>query len=207
MNLDAFTILGPDRFLASAHRSAGERAASRGVLESRDAGRSWRYLSLRGQEVHYLRAEEGHVLAFIPENDAEGVEQEMLISRDGGRTWPVSEHGNPFLDVVPDPAKPDYRLVASGLGGTWSSPDLGASWRPISNPHGFLAWPTKDHLYVADIGGVMRKSTDGRRWRDVGRVGGQPVALRATGRDDLNVLLVDGLVGSSDDGGATWSLR
>jgi hypothetical protein len=47
-----FTVVGPDHFLGSGHpASVREDPPYLGLIESRDAGRTWRPISLRGEEI------------------------------------------------------------------------------------------------------------------------------------------------------------
>ena len=47
----------------------------------------------------------------------------------------------------------------------------------------------------------------GTRWKDVGSVGGEPYELHATGPKALFLVLSDGSILETTDGGATWRDR
>jgi hypothetical protein len=49
-------------------------------------------------------------------------------------------------------------------------------------------------------------SVDGKRWRRIGEVGGQPAAFEAEA-EFLYVALHDGTIKRSRDGGRTWVVR
>jgi len=53
-----FTVIGPDRFLGSGHPGQGQSGPpALGLIESTDAGQSWRSLSLLGEaDFHVLRS-------------------------------------------------------------------------------------------------------------------------------------------------------
>ena len=71
-----------------------------------------------------------------------------------------------------------------------------------------LAWPEPEALYRADADGTIktlrgrRDALEGRR-----RVGGEPYELHATGPKALFLVLSDGSILETTDGGATWRDR
>ena len=72
-----------------------------------------------------------------------------------------------------------------------------------------LAWPEPESLYRADKDGTIKALE--RRRDDAGatsaRVGGEPYELRATGPKALFLVLSDGSILETADGGATWRDR
>lgn len=196
-----FTVVGADHFLGSGHADLRDDLPPLlGLVESRDAGRSWRPVSLLGRaDFHALRA----TGSFLHGYDATG--GRLMVSRNGGRTWTTTRPPEPLADVVVDPDDPDH-LLAAGRARLLESRTAGRSWSPLDAPAGLLAWPARDALYAVGFGGEVRVSLDrGRSWRSAGRVAGAPAALTATGARSLIVALHDrGLVNSSD-GGRTWS--
>ena len=134
----------------------------------------------------------------------------MLISSDGGKTF--TEEFTPrglMIDFEVDPADPE-RIVASTDTELFRTEDGGKSWRPLTRADGI-------RLVVAGAGrrstaptrtAPIRVSGDGgTRWRDVGHVGGEPYELRATGPKALFLVLSDGSILETTDGGATWRDR
>jgi hypothetical protein len=133
----------------------------------------------------------------------------MLISSDGGRTF--TEEFTPrglMIDFEVDPADPQ-RIVSSTDKELFRTEDAGKSWRPLTSADGIrLSWPRPDTLYRADKDGTVRVSSDGgTRWKEVGSVGGEPYELRSTGGKGLLLVLSDGSILETKDGGATWQDR
>jgi hypothetical protein len=76
-----FTVVGPDRFLASGHRDLREDLpSSLGLIYSTDAARSWTALSLQGQaDFHILEPAADRLYA----ND--GISSRLLTT--AGKPW------------------------------------------------------------------------------------------------------------------------
>lgn len=203
-----FSIVGPNRFLGSGHPDARERSLPPhlGLIESTDAGKTWTPISLLGEaDFHVLRSAGRHVYGY----DASG--DRLLASANEGRSWQELEQPGPILDLAPDPSDP-RRLVATALGGSergvYVSGDGGASWDRLNDAVGLLAWPAPERLYLVDGDGTVLRSGDaGRTLAPRGRIGGQPAALLAVGKDELYAALHDGTIKRSTDGGSTWSVR
>jgi photosystem II stability/assembly factor-like uncharacterized protein len=133
----------------------------------------------------------------------------MLISSDGGKTF--QEEFTPrglMIDFEVDPSDPE-RIVASTDKELFRTEDAGKSWRPLTSADGIrLSWPQPNTLYRADRDGTVRVSSDGgTRWKEVGAVGGEPYELRPTGPKGLLLVLSDGSILETKDGGATWQDR
>jgi photosystem II stability/assembly factor-like uncharacterized protein len=197
-----FTILGPDRFLGSGHPGSAEDGPPLlGLIASRDAGRSWAPVSLRGEaDFHVLRSAGSRVYGF----DVAG--GRLLVSPNRGRTWEPRAAPAPLLDLVVDPARAG-RIIASGEGGLYRSDDDGRTWTPVGRQIGYLAWPAPGTLYLLDGAGRVSRSTDGGSWRAVGEIGGEPAAFFAHEPRQLYAALHDGTIVHSGDGGTTWSVR
>ena len=109
-----FTVAGPDRFLGSGHpdpNAAREGGLSPllGLIESRDAGRSWQSISLSGQaDFHVLRFAGRRVYGYDATNDR------LLLSTNLGRTWRRVSRPAPLIDLVVDP-RDSAHAVASTL--------------------------------------------------------------------------------------------
>lgn len=195
-----FTVVGPDRFLGSGHPDLRDDLPPHlGLIESADAGRSWRPVSLLGEaDLHVVRAAGRRVLGY----DANGAR--LMRSEDGGRTWSVIRRDVALSDVAAHPADPN-RLVAAHEEGVAASADGGATWRRLGVDGLLLAWPRADRLYaLSQAGAVMLTRDGGATWVRRGALPGEPAALTATGPEALIVALHDGRLVSSADGGRTW---
>jgi hypothetical protein len=200
-----FTVVGPDRFLASGHPGPGEPGPPNlGLIASNDGGETWRELSLGGEaDFHVLRSAHDRVYGY----DATG--GRLMLSDDGGDTWATRRPPAPVIDLAVDPADPN-RIVVSTERGLAASEDDGRRWSPIGRDDriGLLAWPAQDRLYLIDAHGTAHVSSDGgARWEQVGEIGDQPAALVAESVRELYAALSDGTVMRSTDGGASWSVR
>lgn len=198
-----FSVLGLDRFLGSGHPAPGEDAPPLlGLIESRDAGRTWKPISLAGEaDFHVLRSAGSRVYGFDSSNGR------LLVSDDAGRSWSRRSPPGPLLDLAIDP-KDNRRAVASTQDAIAVTADAGKRWRSLQPPMaGLLAWPAADRLYLIDGTGAVSLSADaGKTWRQAASVGGPPAALAAHARD-LFAALQDGTVKQSVDGGKTWTVR
>jgi hypothetical protein len=202
-----FTVAGSDRFLGSGHPDPRDIRDRRlppllGLIESTDAGKTWRPISLLGKaDFHVLRNAGDRVYGFDATNER------LMVSRDEGRTWNEHRPPAPVIDLVTDPRRSE-RVLAATERGLFASEDAGRSWRARSEAAGLLAWPAPNRLYAVDGRGRVFTSADaGRGWNAVGAVGGRPAALLATAPRELYVALHDGTIKRSANGGASWSLR
>ncbi|MEJ7718549.1 MAG: LpqB family beta-propeller domain-containing protein [Thermoleophilaceae bacterium] len=98
-------------------------------------------------------------------------------------------------------------MVASTDSGLFTSSDGGRTWRQLGEQIVLLAWSAPERLFLLDADGRVAVSEDGgRRFRETGKVAGEPVVLMAA-RSDLYVAQADGTVQRSSDGGASWRVR
>jgi photosystem II stability/assembly factor-like uncharacterized protein len=198
-----FTIVGPDRFLGSGHPGSIENDPPfLGLIESRDAGSTWRPISLRGEvDFHVLEAEGKTVYGFGSDWDTR--EPRFLRSDDRGRSWTRLSAPEALLGLAIDPR--DSRVsVALGEHRGWLSTDGGSSWRPLPVPGGMAAWTRELGLIAVDLEGVVRHTGEPTgQWNEVGRLPGPPAALEAVA-DELLAATHESRVLSSRDGGKTW---
>jgi photosystem II stability/assembly factor-like uncharacterized protein len=197
-------VVGGDRFIGSGHPAPDDanQPPNLGLIESRDAGRTWKSISLLGEaDFHVLQSAGKRIYGF------DGTQGRLMISSDGGRRWIQRAPPAAMFDLAIDPRDPDH-IVASTERGVLSSNDAGKSWRPLrADTAGLLAWPAGDRLYLVDGQGAVQHSGDGgRRWQPAGSIGGQPVAFIAHG-SDLYVALADATVKRSEDEGVSWTVR
>jgi photosystem II stability/assembly factor-like uncharacterized protein len=198
-----FTVVGRNRFLGSGHPGEGESGPpALGLIESTDAGRSWKTISLDGEaDFHVLRFAAGRIYGFDAGNGR------LMVSRNAGRDWKELSLPEPLLDLVADPADPD-RLIASGQGGLHRSSDGGKTWQKLGGNIALLAWPASDRVYRVGGDARVSMSTDsGRTWREVGSIGQPPAALLAQSPRELYAALPDGTIVQSRNGAKSWSVR
>lgn len=198
-----FSVIGPDRFLGSGHPAPNEGGPPNlGLIESTDAGRSWRSVSLAGEaDFHVLRFAQGRVYGY------NGLTGKLMVSDDRGETWSKRTPPAAVIDLAVDPDDP-ARVLASTEAGLAISEDDGETWQPVDGDIGLLAWHEGGRVVLIDAAGRVATSGDaGGEWRIAGRIGGQPVALLATGPDRFYAALPDGTVKQSLDGGDSWRVR
>lgn len=202
-----FAIIGPDRFLGSGHPDLRDDLPPfLGLIESRDAGRTWRAVSLQGRvDFHVLEARGRTVYGYG--SDFRSREARFLTSGDGGRRWRRLDAPEPLVSLAISPDDP-RSLVASGERRVFRSRDGGRSWTAVDAPApGLLAW-NAGGLYVAGGDGRVWHSTDaGSSWEPAGSVGGPPAAFDSGRGDELLVALHDGTIKRSADAGREWTIR
>jgi hypothetical protein len=200
-----FTVVGPDRFLGSGHPDARDRLPPfLGLIDTRDAGRSWKPISLLGQtDFHVLEAAGDRVYGHG--TDFESRKTQFLVSSDGGRSWESRRAPEPLISLAIDPRDPD-RLIVSGQRGLYTSRDGGRGWERREGPPGLLAWLDTDRAVLITGNGEVRTARGEGPWRRVGAIGGAPGAFEAE-PDGLYAALHDGTVKRSSDGGRTWTVR
>jgi len=200
-----FTVVGPNHFLGSGHPDLGEAREKDlppllGLIESIDAGETWKPISLLGAaDFHVLRTAGGRVYGYDASNDR------LLVSTDDGRSWDERDRPAPLIDLAVDPGDP-LHIVATTTNGLYASRDGGRQWTRLADTSGLLAWPTRERLYVAAAVSRLFASDDGgRSLRPVGDLRGEPAALHAQSASELYVALHDGTIKRSTDGGANWT--
>jgi photosystem II stability/assembly factor-like uncharacterized protein len=200
-----FAVLGNHRFIGSGHPHPSQQnlPPNLGLIESRDAGKTWDNVSLRGEaDFHVLQSSGSRIYGF------DGTQGRLMVSDNDGRSWQQRTPPSGIFSLAIDPADRDT-LIAATQPGLSVSPDAGKSWRS-ADPRllGLLAWPRVRELYMVDGQGELRLSRDGgRRWQALGSsIGGQPAAFIAAG-GALYAALGNGSVKRSTDGGRTWSVR
>lgn len=198
-----FTVVGADHFLGSGHPGSIENDPPfLGLIESRNAGSSWRPISLRGDvDLHVLEAQGRTVYGFGSDWDTR--EARFLRSDNRGRTWTRLAAPEELLGLAIDPE--DARVsVALGEQRSWLSTDGGASWRPLAAPGGMVTWTPQLGLISVDLNGAIRRASEPTaKWSEVGQLPGPPAALEGVG-EELLAATHDSRVLTSRDGGKTW---
>lgn len=198
-----FTVIGPDRLLASGHPGAGTSGRpGLGLIQSRDAGANWRRVGLPGRaDFHVLRAGPGVFYA------AEGGNRRLFAgtigsSRLARRTPPAGT----LIDLAVDP-RDEARVFATTGRGLFLSRDGARTWKRLDRTRTGLMAFWRDALTLVDgRGRVWRLPRLGSPWRPVGVLPDAPLAL-AGGAGKLFAAAGDGSILQSDDGGRTWQLR
>ena len=202
-----FTVVGPDRFLGSGHPDLRERRPPfLGLIQSSDAGRSWRAMSVEGKaDFHVLEASGPRVYGYG--SDFKSRDERFMTSTDGGRSWKRLAAPQALISLAISPSDP-RRLVASGERRAYSSRDGGRSWSAVDAPAaGLLAW-TPAGLFLVDLRGrVWHQAAESGAWRSTGAVSGEPAAFDSGTDEELLVALHDGTIMRSVDGGREWSVR
>jgi hypothetical protein len=202
-----FTVIGPNRFLGSGHPDGREQLPPfLGLIESRDAGNSWRPVSLQGEvDFHVLEASGRRVYGYG--SDFESREPRFLTSADGGRSWQRLTAPEPLISLAIAPSD-SRELIASGEQRVFRSSDGGRSWRPVDTPApGLVTWNGKGVFLAGGDGRVWRADSAAGPWDAREPVDGQPAAWDSGPRDELLVALHDGTIKLSADGGGTWAIR
>jgi hypothetical protein len=204
-----FAVVGPDHFLGSGHPDGRARDLPPflGLIESRDAGRSWQPVSLHGEvDFHVLEAAGARVYGYG--SDFATREPRFMTSTDGGKRWERLQAPEPLISLALSPEDPQL-LIASGEAGIHHSSDAGRSWRPVDAPAtGLLAW-TRAAVILIDLDGKVWHATNpaAGRWRPAGVIGGPPAAFEHGREGELLAALHDGVVKHSTDDGRTWAVR
>jgi hypothetical protein len=198
-----FTVVGARRFLGSGHPDPGEpdQPPHLGLIESTDAGRSWRTLSMAGEvDFHALEARHGLIYGH------DSLTQQLMVSRDGQR-WDRRAQVA-LADIAVDPGDPEA-LLATTERGLARSADGGRSFDLVSGaPLSVLVdWPDATNLVAIDPSGAVHHSADGgTTWTKRGQLPGAPTALATRGPSDLYVATEEGVY-TSHDGGGSFTLR
>jgi hypothetical protein len=206
-----FTVAGPDHFLGSGHPdavAASEQGlpAHLGLIQSTDAGKTWKPVSLLGEaDFHVLRLAGGRLYGYDATNGR------LLVSATGGTSWEELEKPGSLVDIAVDPDDADH-LVAASVGGAgdglYASTDAGATWERRSDGVGLLGWPARERLFLVTGDGSVLVSGDGGKTFDrAGEIGAEPAAFLAHAADELYVAHHDGTIEVSRDDGVTWTKR
>jgi hypothetical protein len=201
-----FTVVGPDHFLGSGHPdfrdkqlTVPNRRPLLGLIESRDAGRSWQPLSLLGEaDFHALQVAQGRVYGY----DATG--GRFMVTGDR-RHWQVRSKLE-LTSFAVSSADPEL-VVAATDRGMARSRDGGRRWRPIRGPAGFLLdWERPDALWaITDDGQLWHSKDAGGTWRKRGRINGQPEAFLVHDTKLFVAVAQLGIVTSTDQG-RSWQV-
>jgi len=196
----AFTVIGPDHFLASGHPDLREDMPPHlGLIESTDGAQTWQSLSLLGQaDFHAIEVATDRTYAY------DALSGDLLVSTDR-RSWETRASID-VGDMAANPGNPAVLVVTTTNGRVMRSVDSGATFEtvPDTPPLLFVDWPVAGPVVAVDVAGVVHVSDDNAdTWRRVGRLPDEPTAFRTAG--ERWYAASDAAVWTSADGGATWS--
>lgn len=192
-----FTVVGPDHFLGSGHPGPDddEQPPALGLIESTDAGKTWRSLSLSSQaDFHAMEAKHGRVYGFDSQTG------QIMVSEDK-RSWGKKAQ-LPLADIAVSPEDAD-EILATTEQGVQRSTDGGQSFAPIDGSPTlfFIDWAAADRLVgVAPDGQVYVSGDGGKAWSQGGSVSGGPQAILAYGDSEVYVATEEAIYHSKDDG-------
>lgn len=173
-----FTVAGADRFLGSGHPDAeGFRRGQPprlGLIESTDAGKTWRSLSLSGEvDFHGLAFAHGQVYGW---DSASG---RFMVSSDT-KSWDTRS-ALPLTNFAVDPAD-EAHLLGSGPRGLLESSDGGRTWAAMPGPQLVVfSWTAAAGLVgVTEAGAVHHSPDGGANWAPAGQLPGSPQVVLAT---------------------------
>lgn len=202
-----FAVVGPDHFLGSGHPDLREKLPPfLGLIESRDAGRSWRAISLQGSvDFHVLEVSGRRVYGYG--SDWKTRRPRFLTSTDGGRRWERLDPPQPLVSLAISPTQP-RTLIAAGRRRLFASRDGGRSWAREDAPTaGLLVWNANGLFLAGAEGRIWRKIGGAATWEAAGAVGGRPAAFERGRAAELLVALHDGTIKRSVDDGRSWTVR
>jgi hypothetical protein len=192
-----FTVAGADRFLGSGHPdSEGFRRGQPprlGLIETTDAGTTWRSVSLSGEvDFHGLAFVHGRVYGW------DAGSGRFMVSSDS-RTW-ETRSALPLTSFAVDPGD-EAHILGAGPDGPVESRDGGRNWAPKPGPPMVvLSWHAGPGLVGATDDGAVHHSRDaGGTWAVAGQLPGSPQALVATAEAWY--------VAAADEGGTTGIYR
>ncbi|MGI9085042.1 MAG: F510_1955 family glycosylhydrolase [Aeromicrobium sp.] len=197
-----FTVAEPGRFLASGHPGEGQEGpGSVGLIESTDAGKTWKQMSLEGEaDFHSLEFRHGRVYGM---NAMTG---EFMVSEDL-KTWDTRTN-LPMADFAVSPDDRDV-ILATTRDGLARSTDGGRSFRPVDGAPVVLLISWAEDGSVAAVtpdGSVYTAAGETAAWVRRGSLAGQPEAFTAETAGTMYAA-AGGRILQSDDGGKSFTVR
>ena len=191
----AFTVIGPNHFLASGHPDFREELPPLlGLLESKDAGGTWMKRSLLGDaDFHVLREVRSEVWGY------DATSSRLLISRDR-ESWDRRGDQLVLTDFVVSPVDDATVLGANGKSLLLSA-DGGETWDRLDEPAGpaLLVWDRAGSVVITTDGDTYVASGLATQWTKTGSIGAQPTAVHRAG-ETLYAATQDMILSSTDDG-------
>lgn len=203
-----FDANNPDVVFASGHSADGENL---GLIASRDGGRNWVAMSPGANgpaDFHALA-----VSAAAP-NILYGLDKDVQISRDGGKTWEVAgSTPSPAIDLAVSAIDPGI-VYAATLDGMLLSLDEGRTWQPTAGDRGAPATMVQTapdgSIYAFIVGsGLIRASATGLDWSPISRdfIDGviSHLAIDPADADRMFAVTQHSRLLVSTDGGVGWT--
>jgi len=195
----AFTVVGPDHFLASGHPDMREdKPVHLGLIESKDAAETWESLSLEGRaDFHALEPAGERLYGYDSQT------QTLMVTSDR-REWQDLVQ-LPVVDLAADPNDAGTLMITDTSGRLMRmqagrEPQLVADAPRLV----FIDWPEEDLLVgLAPEGSVHRSTDGGVSWQELRPIEGPPVALAVT-TDRWYAATEQGIY-VSEDQGSTWT--
>lgn len=203
-----FSVVGPHTFIGSGHpdfREDNVRPPLLGLLESRDAGQTWKRVSLHGEaDFHVLRqAHDGRTYGY------DSTSGRLLVSSDG-RSWD-QRAALQMWDFAVSPSDPDW-IRATTTKGLVQSLDGGRTFHSVPGPEGvrLLSWTSRGLYAVCSDGAVHLLPFGKVTWVELGTAKGEPEALFVEDREGQQVVYVATMSAGilmSTDGGRSFTTR
>jgi hypothetical protein len=195
----AFTIAGPDTFLASGHPDLREDLPPHlGLIESTDAAETWKPLSLQGEaDFHAIEIVGDRIYGYDATSG-------RLMTTTDRETWEPVTTGE-YIDLTALPSQPDSVLATTPTGAVYEI-RLDGTQRPLAGPPELAlidSTPQGRIVGVTAGGELYSTSRLDDPWKYAGQVPGTPAALAATA-DAWHVATDEAILSSTDDG-ATWT--
>ncbi|MEV0598908.1 F510_1955 family glycosylhydrolase [Streptomyces sp. NPDC050315] len=200
-----FTVTKAGTFVASGHPAPGRDAPSNlGLIESTDAGKTWKDKSLSGDvDFHALDYADGTLYGYDSTNGL------VRASKDGVKWEKRGTLQALDIAVAPKDANDADTVLATTEQGVARSTNGGKTFQNgKAAVMAFVSWPAPDALYGIDPSGALNLSRDaGRSWKKVSTIpGGQPQALTAVDAKHVIAATQSGVY-ESKDGGRTFTKR
>ncbi|MDX8056211.1 exo-alpha-sialidase [Lentzea sp. BCCO 10_0798] len=197
-----FVVVGANHFLGSGHpdRLEPDTAPHLGLIESKDAGRTWQTLSLKGAaDFHSLEVKHNRVYGYNSQNG------QIMVS-DNRRDWD-SRGRVAMVDFTISPTDPDVILAATEQGVVRSN-DGGRTFASTAGSPRLthLDWSDGDIVIGVASDGIVHVSGDSAAtWIARGRIAGTPAALATKGSDVY--IATESAIHISTDSGSTFTIR
>ena len=195
----AFSVVGPRHFLASGHPDVREDLpAHLGLIESTDAGETWRPLALQGEaDFHILEPVGDDLYAY------DATSGRLLVTQDRKSFEEVGQL--PLLSITAHPDDPNTLLGTTNQSQLVEIDAGTGTAKQLPGPTLVLLDATPDSEIVGiDPAGTIHVSGDsGNTWQRRGGIGDQPAALMIT--DAEWYAATQDQIFRSEDDGRTWT--